>query len=209
MPLPIIPKSLYPLVPNVAGVPALLRNSARILDTLTLGVLGIGNILGQEPVRWTILNKDGDPVADFDSIISVDMRSSSRISNYPVENGSFKSYNKVANPFDARVVGVRTGTETQRQEFIDKLQAAADSLELLTIVTPEATYENANIEAFDYVRETTNGAGMIKASLTFVEIRQKKAAKYSQAKSISAADPQAQGQVQTVDDPAIDVSGFA
>lgn len=209
MPLPIIPKSLYPLVPNVAGVPALLRNSAQILDTLTLGVLGIGNILGQEPVRWTILNKLGDPVADFDSILSVDMRNSSRISNYPVENGSFKSYNKVANPFDARVVGVRSGTEVQRQEFIDKLQAAANSLELLTIVTPEATYENANIEAFDYVRETTNGAGMIKASLTFIEVRQRAAAKYSQAKSISASDPQSQGQVQTVDDPAIDVRGFA
>lgn len=208
MPLPIIPKSMYPLVPNVAGVPALLRNSARILDTLTLGVLGIGNILGQEPVRWTILNKDGDPVAEFDSILSVDMRSSSRISNYPVENGSFKSYNKVANPFDARVIGVRSGTEVQRQEFIDKLQAAANSLELLTIVTPEATYENANIEAFDYVRETTNGAGMIKAALTFVEIRQIKAAQYSSPKSISAADLQSQGQLQTIPDVTINASGF-
>lgn len=209
MPLPIIPKNLYPLVPNVAGVPALLRNSLRILDTLTLGALGIGNILGDEPIRWGIFNSNGDSIAVFDTIISVDMRDSCRVSNYPVENGSFKSYNKVENPYDARVVMTRGGTEAQRKEFIDSLTAAKKSLELLTIVTPEATYNNATIEEFDYIRETNNGAGMIKAVLTIIEVRQIAAAKYSAPKSISAADLQSQGQLQPIPDTTIDASGFA
>lgn len=209
MPLPIIPKSLYPLVPNVAGVPALIRNAARIVDTLTFGALGIGNLLGAEPIRWGLFNTLGDPITDFDTILSVDMRDSCRVSNYPVENGSFKSYNKVENPYDARIVMTRGGTEAQRIEFINDLKFAKKSLQLLTIVTPEATYENATIEAFDYTRETTNGAGMIKAILTIVEVRQIAAAQYSAPKSVSAADPQSQGQLQTIPDVTIDASGFA
>lgn len=208
MPLPIIPKSLYPLVPNVAGVPALLRSAAVILDTLTFGVFGVANILGVDPVRWGVFNKNGDPIATFDNVLSVDVRDSCRISNYPIENGSFKSYNKVENPFDVRIVLTRGGTEAQRAEFIAALGEAKRSLETVSVVTPEVTYESATIEAFDYVRQITDGAGMIKAVLTLVEVRQISAAKFSQPKSISAADPRSTGQVQTVDDPSIDVTGF-
>lgn len=209
MPLPIIPKSLYPLVPNVAGVPALVRNAAVIFDTLTFGILGISSILGADPVRWGVFNKLGDPIAAYDNVLSVDVRDSMRVSNYPIEDGSFKSYNKVENPIDIRVVMTRGGTEQQRAEFIAAIHDAKKSLDLLSVVTPEATYEGFTIEAFDYMRQLTDGAGMIKAVLTLVEVRQIAAAKYSQPKSISAADPRSTGQVQTVDDPSIDVRGFA
>ncbi len=208
MPLPIIPKSLYPLVPNVAGVPALIRNAATIFDTLTFGVLGLSTLVAA-PVRWGVFNKLGDPIAIFDNVLSIDARDAMRVSNYPIENGSFKSYNKVETPIDIRIVLTRGGTEQQRSDFIVAIRDAEKSLDLVTVVTPEVTYENMTIEAFDYSRTQVDGAGMIKAVLTLVEVRQIAAAKYSQPKSISAADPRSTGQVQTVDDPSIDVRGFA
>lgn len=208
MPLPIIPKSLYPLVPNVAGVPALIRNAATIFDTLTFGVLGLSSLVAA-PIRWGVFDKNGDPIATFDNVLSVDARDSCRVSNYPIENASFKSYNKVENPLDIRIVITRGGTEEQRTEFIAAIGEAKRSLDLVTVVTPEVTYESLTIEAFDYARQITDGAGMIKAILTLVEVRQIAAANYSQPKSVSAADPRSTGQVQTVDDPSIDVRGFA
>ncbi len=214
MPMPIIPVALYPLVPNVAGVPTLLRSVATIADTATGGYLGISDalddLIGADPVLWGVFDDSGNPVALADSVISFDYRNSSRISDYPVEQGAFASYNKVANPYDAKVRMVCGGSEADRALFISALDAAAKSLDLYTVTTPEVTYENANIENFDYKREIKNGAYMIIADIYLREIRESATAAFSSPQQPTGADPQSQGQVQTysVDSPSVTVTSI-
>lgn len=201
MPLDIITKALYPLVPNAPGVPTLLRSGAKILDTLTFGLLGVSDalsgLIGAESVLWGVFNASGQPVVLADSVVSFDYRNGSKISDYPVEQGAFASYNKVANPFDVKVRMSCGGTTAQRAVFVSALDAAADSLDLYTVVTPEKAYGLVNIESVDYRRESSNGAGVIFADLYLREIRQTATAAFSAPKTPAAADPKSQGQVQT------------
>jgi hypothetical protein len=216
MPLDIIPKSMYPSVPNVPGVPSMMRNPSSVLGAV-LGVINISNqvkrLIGAESTVWGVFDKNNKLVAQATSILSVEYRNSSRVSDYPIEQGAWASYNKVKNPYDVKVrmacdgtkaLGVSSllnpldnlGNKKNRTDFINALDAASDSLDLYTIVTPEKTYSNANIEAWDYRRETSNGATVIIAELYIREVRETVIAAFSAPKSTSAAVPQAQGQVQ-------------
>lgn len=226
MAMDIIPKAIYPVVPNAPGVPALLRDVAKIADTATLGLLNISGaldgLIGAEPVRWGIFNAFGQPVAIADSIISVEYRNGSRISDYPMEQGAFASYNKVANPYDVRVRMSCSGSQATgaifsngtgssiRADFLAAIEAASRTLDLYTVVTPEATYTNANIEHWDYRREVGNGSGIIIADVYLREIRETATAAFLSPKSVGAADPKSQGQVQTfpVSNPAVTVTAI-
>lgn len=196
----IIPKALYPLVPNAAGVPALLRGGAQVLDALTFGVFGLSDLLdgviGSDPVQWGVFDAFGQPVAVADSIVSFDYRNGSKISDYPVEQGAFASYNKVANPFDVRVRMTCGGSVQRRALFVAQLDIAAASLGLYTVLTPEMVYASVNVEGLDYRRESSNGAGIIIADVYLREVRQNITAAYSAPKAAASADPESQGQVQ-------------
>ena len=202
MAMEFIPKALYPLVPNAPGVPALLRNGVKVLDTLTLGVFGLSgaldSLIGAEPVQWGIFSmKTGRPVAMADSVVSLDYRNAARISDYPVEQGAFASYNKVDNPYDIKVRMTCGGSQARRGEFIAAIEAASRSLELYLVLTPERSFSNANIEAWDCRREAANGAGIIIADLHMREVRQTATAAFNAPKTPAAADPLSQGQGQT------------
>lgn len=200
MAMDIIPKSLYPLVPQAPGVPALLRNAASIADTATLGVFGLSDaldsLIGAEPVKWGIYNLSGQIIAQYDSFLSFDYSNGAKTSSYPIEKGSFAAYNKVDTPFDARIAISCGGDETRRSDFIKALNDAADSIDLFNILTPETSYFNVNIERFDYRRQANGGAGIIIAELYLLEVREKAAAAFSQPKDAGSSDAQAKGQLQ-------------
>jgi hypothetical protein len=164
MVMPLSPKALYPLVPNAPGVPALLRSAAVIVDGATFGLLGVGSalddLIGADPVLWGVFTQSGQPVAIADSVQAFEFQAAARVSDYPVEQGAFASYNKVIEPYSATVRMSRGGTLEQRSAFLAAIEGAQKSLELYTVLTPELSYFNANIEAFDYRREINSGAGV-------------------------------------------------
>lgn len=213
MTIDIIPKSLYPLVPNAPGVPAVLRSAAQIIDTATGGYLGVGDalndIIGTDPVKWGIFDSSGAAVAVYDSIMSTGYRNDSRVSDYPVELGGFAAYNKVDSPFDVVVIINCAGSEDKRAAFQVAMEAARRSLQVYAVFTPTATYNNCNVTGLDIRHEAANGANMTIATVTIREIRQTTSVAYADPKGVGAFDPQSQGQIKTVDDPSIDVSGFA
>ena len=203
MPLPIIPKAIFPLVPNLPGVPALARSGAIILDALTLGKLGLADALdaalGTNGPQWGIFDATGQPIAVADSIVSVGYRNSNRISDYPQELGAFASYNKVENPYNIKVRMTRGGTEDDRAQFIKALDAAEASMQLFSVMMPEATYLSASIEGIEYMRESGGGAYLITADISLIEIRNTVTAAFSAPvpKSLNGAVPVSQGQAQS------------
>lgn len=213
MPIDLIPKALYPLVPQLPGVPALLRGGAAILDTLTFNTIGFGDalsdIIGTDPSKWGIFDEQGNPIADYDSVYSFDYRNNAIVSNFPVEDGGFTSYNKVATPYDIEVVLNCGGSAARRSGCLTALQLARDSLDLYSIFTEVDTILNANCVNLSYRHTATEGATLLTVRLQFEEVRKTASSTYATPKVPNAFDPQSGGQLQPVDVPDIDVSVIA
>jgi hypothetical protein len=204
----------FPDVPRASGVPSVFRSpviqtitTIRLLqaDVRTIG----GMFFGPE---WGIFTTGGQPFAIPNSFVSVDYRKEFRISDYPVESGGFQSFNKVATPFDVRVrfaisgpssstfgdIGnLLTGSQgTTRSDFLTQVDLACKSLDLFSVVTPDATYPSVNIVHYDYRRERQNGVGIILVDVWCQEVRVTATTQFSDTKSPEGALNQSGGTVQ-------------
>ncbi len=116
---------------------------------------------------------------EADSILKVEYKASSRISNAPQEEGAFQAYNKVQAPYQARVTMTKGGDESSRASFLEALDAAKQSLELYSIVMPETQFVNANLTGYGFTRTARNGVTLLTVEAIFEEVRQAAAAKFT------------------------------
>ena len=150
--------------------------------------------------------KSGNPVLTPDSVSSLEWHGEERISDYPVQNGEFSSYNKVKVPFDLRMVmtcqglnvvqsalqtvtqslnqalsniGLAFGQPMSRDAFLRQLDTMLESTDLYDVVTPDKVYQNVNLVAYNHAKKSDDGATLIKAELMFKEIRETGKAQYS------------------------------
>jgi len=168
--------------PNFPGVPALSQSSLNSLNTASaaLGAASLISTLFTKSINpvWAITIGSGNTPLIFDNFISIDFKNDMNVATYPIEQGGFNSYNKVNNPYYA-VVKISVGSGYSANEGLDVdsrnsilsiLNSLLKSTVLCTIITPERSYSNANLEAYNFRRELRNGAGIIIAELHFVEI---------------------------------------
>ena len=161
--------------PKLPGLPALAFNvltafsgSIKILDAFN----PINLLFSTPDSVWGIFDDSNNPIVSPDTWLSVDYKNEWSLSDYPLEQGAFATYNKVNNPADIRVrMAIGAGNEQARIAFLLALNDAANSLALCTVVTPEVTYSNLNISHVDYRREQTNGSKIIIADVWLREIR--------------------------------------
>lgn len=183
--------------PNFPGIPALKNPGPAGVATLAAPL--ISKFLDSLAPKWGIYKKKGDGYVlaiVADSVVAVDYANSANVPNYSVEEGGFASYNKVQNPRSLSVIITKGGTQKEVSQFITDLESIEASLELYTIITQGKAYPNVNIDRVEYRRDAINGAGMIKAAVHFVEIRQASAAFSQAGKSSSTATvPPAQAQI--------------
>lgn len=157
-----------PPVPNVESFIASQSVPDAPVDTVGLPISDI-----QAQGQWGIFDSDtGEVIIQADTVLSIDYKNTWLISDYPQENGAFQSYNKVKIPYDVRVKFAIGGTQSDRENFLTRAEAAAESINTYTVTTPEAHYDNANIQHIDYRRETKDGASMIIMEVWLSEIRQ-------------------------------------
>lgn len=174
MPFPNLPKPAYPNVPKLPGVPQLPRspNFPPVVQSVLGKVEGvIWAAINAGPV-WGIFNAAGKPVVQPDSVYDLNYRGEYRISDFPVQAGTFASYNKVAMPYESGIRLTKGGTEKDRIEFLLDIEAALATVELFTIITPERSYLNANLYRMGFRREARNGAYLLVVDVLFREIRQ-------------------------------------
>ena len=191
--------SLGDAVGNISSV--LTGDASDLLD-------GLDSPTGGDVPGWGIF-LDGQPAIVPDSIIGVDFKRDWHIADYPIEDGGFESYNKVRLPYDSRITMVKGGTSADRNAFLAQLEAAAKSLNLYTVMTPEVQYENANIVHFDYTRRSTNGATLLTVSVWLQEVRVEASTTFTNTASPSAADQVVTGAVQAAQATAKEVTNFA
>ena len=159
-------------------------------DSLTLmDADALDGLLGLFDTQWGIYDDNGDPVITADTVVEVGYRREYRISDFPVEEGSFASYNKVQTPYDVRVTFAIGGSVSDREAVLIQIGAACASLDLYSVVTPEFTYPQANVTHYDYRRTARRGLGLMEIEVWVEEVRQVAAGQFTPAQSDNAASP--------------------
>jgi hypothetical protein len=189
-----------PDIPNVPGVPPLLSYGVSGAVLLTEDIISALTGIAFGPVWGIFLN--GTPAIDYNSVVDFDYKQDWSISDYQVEDGGFQSYDKVQHPFDVRVRVASGGSAVDRQALLDSVDAAANTLNLYDVVTPEATYSSCNITHYDYKRTAVNGVGMIIVDIWFEEVRVTSTATYTSTASPTNAGPVGVGAVSAASPPA-------
>lgn len=187
--------SLIPGFPNVPGVPQPPTPSLVRVVQPASGTKPIPQAGGQ---GWGVYDANNNPVAVYDTVDSVGFDRDASIPRYPIEGGSFGSYNKVQLPYRAQVRVVCGGDAAARQRFLDAIDGAWNSLNLYSVVVPEKTYLSANLTRYGYRREREDGAYLLKVDLTLEEVRVVQAGFTQTTQSPASASPQTTGQVQPV-----------
>lgn len=185
-----------PKVPGVPTLPSYSPNNVALLvaDAVTL----LTGFLGPQ---WGVF-LDGVQAFDYNSVVDFDYKQDWTVADYPVEDGAFLSYDKVQLPFDVRVRLASGGSEFERQALLTEVRAAANTLNLYDVVTPEETYSSCNIVHVDFKRTNLDGVGMILIDVWFQQIRQTATSTFSNTQTPVVAGETSTGQVAPSDAPA-------
>ena len=214
-----MPNIPFPNVPNVPGVPALPRSpSFPPLAKAALGIVqGLVWRLFQVQTRWGIWDSKGKPLGDpakFTGFVgtvldaagigstlstnAVEYTKETKVSDFPVERGSFANYNKVEMPASPTVTLCLTGSESNRKTFLAAIDKACKSTDLFSVVTPEVTYVDYSIERYNYQRRNNKGATLLLVEISLKEIRQV-SAQYTQSGKGQVQQPKDAGAAPQVD----------
>jgi len=146
-------------VPNVAGVP-----NVNFAAGFTQPALLTQDLVSQFSAvfgpQWGIF-LSGAPVITAESVIGFEYRAEWTISDYPVEQGQFESYDKVLTPFLAKVRFSSGASPQSRTNLLTSVAAAAATLNQYDVSTPEFTYIGCNITHYDYRRISNQGVGLV------------------------------------------------
>ncbi len=188
--MPLIP---FPDVPKFPGVPSIPRSPAfppairaglglvqgtllRIFQVQTRwGIFDSKGVSLGDPSKFTGLIGDALDIAGLSSTLStnsVDYSKETRVSDFPLEQGGFASYNKVETPASPMVTLNFTGSEKDRRTFLEAIDTAVKSTNLYSVVTPEVTYIDYSVERYSYSRRASKGATLLIVEITLKEIRQ-------------------------------------
>lgn len=178
----------YPNVPDAPGVPRVFREEGSP-PTPSVEPLAGDALGGSQAARvtWGIFTRGGALALEPDNIVVVEPSREFRILDYPVEEGAFRSYNKVATPATERVTLTKGGDVTARTSFLQRVEAMLESTELFTVVTPEAAYTNRNLVRRDMRRSADDGASLLKLELEMMEVRVSASSAFTSANA--AVDP--------------------
>ncbi|MBK0397263.1 phage baseplate protein [Kingella bonacorsii] len=180
---------------NSIGIPNIPKLPTNISGALIKfgGAALINAVFGN---YWGIFGQNGIPLLLSDNVTSVKHQNTSKVSNAPIERGSFASYNKVGDPFTVTVqMSKGSGGVFARGAFLGLLDTLANSTDLFLVITPEAVYPNMAITGYDYAREASDGARLLKVNIHLAEVRQVEV-KYTKTKPDGAQAQQDGGKVQ-------------
>jgi hypothetical protein len=143
------------------------------------------------PPQWGIFDENGGPVLISDSVGGLDYERSYDVSNYPQEQGAFESYNKVQEPYESKLTLLSSQT---RQELLATIEPIVASLQLVTIVMPEFSYQSANLTRYKFRRTSQSGVTLVAVDVWCREIRFPTTSTLSSNSSASTSAPAAQQQ---------------
>lgn len=150
--------------------------------------------------QWGLYDQRGLPAILADNVQSLEVALEAQISDFPVENGGFASYNKVIRPFDVRVAMTKGGSVEDRQAFVQQVQDAWQSLELFNVITPEVVYLDVNVVGVRRLVESDRGVGLMMLDVSLRKVRQTGRLAFTSTAQPASAGVSNNGAVQTQTD---------
>lgn len=150
--------------------------------------------------QWGLYDQSGLPAILADNVQSLEVALEAQISDFPVENGGFASYNKVVRPFDVRIAMTKGGSVEDRQAFAQQVQEAWQSLELFNVVTPEVVYLDVNVVGVRRLVESDRGVGLMMLDVSLRKVRQTGRLAFTSTAQPASAGVNNNGAVQTQTD---------
>lgn len=158
---------------GMPNIPAYVSRNVLSNNAISLG--GAALINGVFGKVWGVFNEFGIPIVLADSFGGMTYDAGSSISKYPVEQGSFSSYNKVNNPSMATVTFHKgSGGVTGRSLFLTQLETLLKSTISFHIVTPEYVYLTYQIIGINHARTAQDGATLLTVNLDLEEVLEAK-----------------------------------
>ena len=138
-------------VPNLPGVPPLASFADPAgLDSTLLTEDGAGVFNSATPIQWGIF-LNGESVIVADVVATFSFKQEFSVSDYPLEQGAFASYDKVQIPQEVRFRFTSGGSLANRQALIESVKAiAGDTTNFYTAVTPEMIVNNVTVTHWDF-----------------------------------------------------------
>lgn len=127
------------------------------------------NLPNSTSPQWGIFLA-GIPVVVADTVVDHAFKAEWALSDYPIEEGGFETFNKVFVPKDARFRFAAGGSEANRQALLESIDAIAGDTNLYDIVTPTKVYESFNITHYDFRRTSINGLGLLQVDVWCLEV---------------------------------------
>ena len=145
---------------------------SRLLDHITQSVNLAGRVYRVLSGHWDMFDSKGRKLFTFDTFFSLDSLADARVTQAPVENGTFASYNKTVSPMRTTVVLGYTGLALIRAAILRRCESLLKGTELVSIVTPDKTFVNMSVVAVDHSYTAVNGVDRLMLALTLEEVRQ-------------------------------------
>lgn len=170
---------------------------------------GIGGMLGQATsINGAKALLKGQLLSNnvyIDSVVSLNQKKGSDISNYRLETGGFATYNKVEKPRQIQVRLTKGGTEEERGFFLSWLETQVKFVSgttnqggvinigrglnnLFDIYVPEVHYTNMTLIDYTIMRESRSGVSIIIADCIFQEVMQV-TMQYSTSTTVNSQNP--------------------
>ncbi len=169
---------VFPNVANLPGVPQLARSLLiQALAPPTLGFAANPDVLWQAtqaaPI-WGVFDSAGNQVVVPDSVMDFGWRKENRVSNFPIQQGQFTTYNRVGLPFESSVTFSKGGDLLSRSIFLQQIDAIVEqaNIELYTIRTPEKSYVDVTVTRAELSRRGKDNAFFFDVELYFTEVIQ-------------------------------------
>lgn len=153
--------------------------------------------------QWGMYTQAGVLAAPADTVVGFENVLDARISDYPVENGGFASYNKVITPYEIRFIMTKGGTVDERQAFLKAVQDAWTATTLYNFVTPECVYLDMNVVGVRQQRAADRGNGLMALDVTLRKVRQTATLAFTATKEATGEDVVNKGSVQATAKPAV------
>lgn len=109
-------------------------------------------------------------IADFDSFISFNGSHESQIVQNAVEQGSFRSVNKIKKPNTCIVELAKGGSQYNIENVLNNLIKYQSSTDIFRIITPYGDLDNLNFIKLEYDYKRESNCGLLIAKLTFQEV---------------------------------------
>jgi hypothetical protein len=200
----------FPNVPIAPGVPPVARSALSAVSSIQGVVAMVStdlNFFNGQPVAplWGVYDSTTlKSVLNADSYLSFRGKGATKLVDFPIQEGSFNTYDKVRIPGTVTLRISKSGSVSDRAALLAQVNALLASITLYSVVTPELTYQNMNMEDYELVRDDNKGAfWFTQLDLNFREIRPvtavytttNSAPDTSNAQAPSAQPPVNQGQV--------------